>query len=119
MVWRIRLPGCEIATSYTRHLGNEERPKAEQPTTYECGIGDGTELNLRGVFDLSDVETLRLLAHAKKSLGGVFETRVKANGKVCRIHCAIRLDNNGEPFCIIGTVLFPLKIQSDAKEIEQ
>ncbi len=90
-------------------------PKAE----HECGIGDGTELNLRGVFDLSDVETLRLLAHAKKSLGGVCETRVKANGKVCRIHCAIRLDNNGEPFCIIGTVLFPLKILSDAKEIEQ
>ena len=61
---------------------------------------------LRSIFTLSDVETLRLLARAKRGEGGKIAAKVKATGADCTLSCAIRLDNAGEPFCIIGTVLF-------------
>ena len=61
---------------------------------------------LRSIFTLSDVETLRLLARAKRGEGGKIAAKVKATGAECTLSCAIRLDNAGEPFCIIGTVLF-------------
>ena len=77
-------------------------------------ITEGESPTLRTIFTLSDVETLHLLARAKN--GGTLqkETKIKEKGKEkdketteksCTIHLTTKLDNVGEPFCIICTVL--------------
>lgn len=77
-------------------------------------IKEGAAAHLRSLFTLSDVESLRLLAHAKKGFSGELRSKTKAAQKNCSIHYSIRLDNTGEPFCIIVTVL----LDKDEAEIK-
>ena len=76
-------------------------PAAEE----KCAIKDGRKATIRDLFTLSDAETLRLLAKAKKGSPGKIETKIKSDQKPCSIHYTIRMDYTGEPFCIIGTVV--------------
>ncbi len=61
--------------------------------------------NIRALFSLTDVETLRLLAKVKNGIGGQFETKIKSTGDKCTLSISVQQDNACEPFCIICTVL--------------
>ena len=80
-------------------------------------IREDNVCNLRSLFTLSDVETLRLLKKAKNGVGGQIRTNNALNGKPVVLSCSIRHDNTGEPFCIICTVL-STEIETDM-EVEQ
>lgn len=71
----------------------------------ELGIDEGKEHTLRSIFSLTDVETLRLIALIKQGNGGRKETKIKANEMPCTLSYSVRLDNTGEPFCVVCTVL--------------
>lgn len=85
-------------------------PAAEE----KCAIKDGRKATIRSLFTLSDVETLRLLSKARRGISEKLETKIKSNQKPCSIHCTIRMDYTGEPFCIIGTV-----VVKDIQNIEE
>ena len=71
-------------------------------------VEDGHEAKLRDLFELSDVETLRLLARSKNGWSGNIKTKIKSDGSDCTLNCKIQLDNVEEPFCIIVTVMTQL-----------
>ncbi|MBQ4379300.1 MAG: hypothetical protein II821_08915 [Treponema sp.] len=61
--------------------------------------------NLRSLFTLTDVETLRLLTKLKGGWSGEILSKIKATGTECSISTATKFDTAGDPFCIICTVL--------------
>lgn len=73
--------------------------------TKELNIENGTPTTIREIFELSDVDTLRLLKKSKDGIEIKMQTKIRATGKNCILSTALSFDKSGEPFCIIGTVL--------------
>lgn len=69
----------------------------------QLGITDKKNVAIRDLFSLSDVETLRLLAKAKNGESSQWLTHVKLSGEKCILKCSVKIDNIGEPFCLIVT----------------
>lgn len=68
-------------------------------------INNKSDLTLRSLFTLTDVELLRLLFIAKSGKPIRKETKIRSNNKPCMLSLSTKLDYAGEPFCIICTVL--------------
>ncbi len=68
-------------------------------------ITDKSDLTLRSLFTLTDVEFLRMLFLAKSGKNIRKETKIRSRCKPCILSLSTKLDYAGEPFCIICTVL--------------
>lgn len=68
-------------------------------------VSEDENQNLRTLFTLSDVETLRLLALSRQGKAGHKETKIKATGQPCTLSYSVKFDDAGEPFCVICSVL--------------
>ena len=66
-------------------------------------ISQREQQSIRDILQLSDVETLRLLAKAKHGEKSEWLTKTKTEGKRCRLKCFIKFDSTVEPFCVIAT----------------
>lgn len=70
---------------------------------------DGNKKNtLRDLFNLTDVEALRILAKANRAENGRFDTTIKATGKKRAVSFFVKIDYTGEAFCLIMTVNFQI-----------
>ena len=63
------------------------------------------KLYIHDVLRISDVEEMRLFAKAKN--GGKYELKALcyATQKMCLLKCRVKLDDTGEPYCIVGTIM--------------
>lgn len=68
-------------------------------------IENDTVNNLRTLFNLTDVESLHIMAKAKRAESGVQKTSIKSTNENCSITYFVKLDFMGDPFCLIVTVL--------------
>ena len=68
-------------------------------------INDEKQMSIRDLFEISDVDVLRLLAKAKNGEEFQIKVRSKATDDECMLRTSVKLDYAGEPFCIICTAL--------------
>ena len=71
---------------------------------WRLNIDDKKENTLRDLFSLTDVDSLRLLAKAKRSFSGSLETSIRSTNEKCSASYFVKIDYIGEPFCMIMTV---------------
>ena len=62
-------------------------------------------VSIRDVFNISDVEELRIKTKANRGEDYQIKTSVKSTGTHCLLRCSVKMDYAGEPYCIIGTIL--------------
>lgn len=67
-------------------------------------IDDNKKNTLRDLFNLTDVDSLRLLAKAKRSFSGSLETSIRATNEKCSASYFVKIDYMAEPFCMIMTL---------------
>ena len=69
------------------------------------GINVAQKVSIRDVFQISDVEQMRLLNKAKHGEDYLLKFTDNNNEKTYILKSSVKLDYAGEPYCIIGTIL--------------
>jgi hypothetical protein len=68
-------------------------------------LKENESLSIRDIFNISDVEELRIKTKANCGEDYQLKVSVKSTEKPCHLRCSVKMDYAGEPYCIIGTVL--------------
>ena len=68
-------------------------------------IKELNKASVRDVFNISDVEEMRIKTKANRGEEYQLRTTVKSTGKQCLLRCSVKMDYAGEQYCIIGTIL--------------
>ena len=66
---------------------------------------DSKNITIKDIFTLSDVEEMRLLNKAKHGENYLLKISNDEIKKNCLLKCSVKLDDTGELYCIIGTIL--------------